>query len=512
MKNPSLFAVIDLGASAIRMVIAQQQEEKTYEIIESLSQSMRLGVDTFLTDVISPESSIATVRTLKKFKRVLDDYQVKECRLVATSAVNEAQNRDYFLDYIRRQTGLRIEAIESLEACKLIYYSVREELEKAKETIAANSLLIDLGTGNARVAFLENEKMIWNQSLKLGSLRLREILHDIDIQSFEFHKVLQAFVHADIDLMYKLNPLPKLDLLILTGSVIGDIIRYLAPHLTDKTLLKVNVEWFFQMYEKYKNVTIEEFVELHNIPLEKADVLLPALTVYWNFVSIFNPDNIILTESSLAEGVILEKFKPLANFNEHVLASARNVSAKFGSDEHHARKVTQLAEEIFLQTHSLHKLPKDYLLLLKVAGWLHDIGFFINDRQHHKHSQYLIEATPITGMTEHQRAIIAIVARNHRHYNLKLDTSSNIRFSNKEKTNITKLIAIIRIANALDKSHADSVKTVKIKYKKEKQHVLFRIITRTSVPLERWAFLHSYQLFAELFFVDCILIEKRELG
>jgi len=511
MKEIQLFAVIDLGASAIRMVIAEQKQKKPYTIIESLSQSIRLGVDTFLHSYISPESAVATVRILKKFKRILNDYQVNDIRVVATSAVNEARNRGLFLDYVFRNTGFHIEAIESQETCKMIFLSICNELARAKEELAPNTLLVDLGTGNARTVFIKDGKMVWVQSLKLGSLRLREILSDIDVQSFEFHKVLQAFVKADIDLMKKLRPFPQIDLFIATGSVIGDMMRYLTPQLAHRTFHKVSTDWFFQIFDKYKNVTIEQFVEDLQIPLETADILLPAIIVYWYYAKTFNPENVIITESSLAEGVVVNKFQPIENFEEHILASARSLVNKFESDEFHANNVLEIATKIFEQTRTLHKLNNDYLLILKVAALLHDVGHFINDRQHHKHSQYLITGSPITGLTERQRTLVALVARNHRHYPLNLESVRSFESSNKEKTSLTKLVAILRIANALDKSHLGCVRDLKLKYKKDRQQLIFKVTTSTNLSLEKWAFMHSTDLFSKVFFVDCTLVEKREL-
>ncbi|MCI0512274.1 HD domain-containing protein [candidate division KSB1 bacterium] len=512
MKKPALFAVIDVGASAIRMMIAEQPVHKTFHVIESLSQSIRLGVDTFLKGFISQESALATIKILKKFNRVLDDYQVTDCRVVATSAVIEANNRRYFIEYIHRHTGLKIETIESQDECKMIFLSVLNELAQAKNELASNALLVDLGTGNARAVFLQDRKIVWLQSLKLGSLRLREMLRDLDVPTYEYYKVLQAFVQADIGALEKFTPQSQVHQLITTGSTIGDILNYLTPQIKNPTFLKVAGDWFESILEKYKNVSIGQFIGQFNIPPEKADVLLPAVIVYWNFAKIFKPESILITQSSLAEGVIIDKFQPLPNFETHILASARYVNAKFQGNEQHAAQVMRLATQIFEQTHSFHYLPDDYLLILKVAALLHDIGYFVNDRQHHLHSQYLITSTLLTGLTEHQRVLVALVARNHRGFDLKVAPEGPDAITPREQLNITKLIAILRIANALDQSHTDSVTEVQVKFKPEKQQLVFKISTHASVPLETWAFQHNQQLFAELFYVQCSLVVKRILG
>ncbi|MBN2088831.1 HD domain-containing protein [candidate division KSB1 bacterium] len=512
MKKHDHFAVIDLGTSAIRMVIAERDEKKGFRIIESLSQSIRLGVDTFLTNSISQESALATVKILKKFKRILRDYQIHEARIVATSAVSEAQNRTYFQDYILRQTGFKIEIIESQENCELIFLSVLNELQKAQEQLAPNALLVDLGTGNARCVFIKDGKIIWIQTLKIGSLRLREILHDIDVQSFEFYKVLQAFIHADIAFLKKLMPMDNIRQFVVTGSIIGDLIQYLVPKLADQTSIKVSPDWFVQLYDKYKNATIEQFIEQFNIPTDVADILLPAIIVYWDFATTFKSECIIVPNSSLAEGVLIDYYQPLSDFDDHILASARTLASQFKVDEKHADKVLELCEQIFKQTHSLHKLSKESLRHLRVAALIHDIGHYIADQNHHIHSQYLVTMSPITGITERERMLIALIARNHRHLDVVLEPIKKFSLTRKEQLSVLKLISILRIANALDKSHSGSVKEIDIKMKPEKNQVVFKIKTKTGAPLEKWAFNNCKELFSQLFYTETLLMVERDLG
>ncbi len=512
MKKHNHFAVIDLGTSAIRMVIAERDEKKGFQIIECLSQSIRLGVDTFLTNVISQESALATVKILKKFKRILQDYKISESRIVATSAVSEAQNRAYFQDFILRQTGFKIEIIESQENCEFIFLSVLNELEKAQEKLAPNALLVDLGTGNARCVFIKAGKIIWIQTLKIGSLRLREILHDIDVQSFEFYKVLQAFIHADIAFLKKLMPMDNITHFVVTGSIIGELINYLVPQLAEQSFIKVTPDWFVQLYEKYKNATIEQFIEQYRIPTDVADILLPAIIVYWDFATTFKAECIILPNSSMAEGVLVDYYNPLPDFDEHILASARTLASQFKVDEKHAEKVLELSEQIFKQTHSLHKLPKESLRHLRVAALVHDVGHYIADQNHHLHSQYLVTMSPITGLSERERMLIALIARNHRHLEVELELIKKFSLTRKEQLSVLKLISILRIANALDKSHSGSVKEIDIKMRPDKNQVIFKIKTKTSVPLERWAFNHCKHLFSQLFYTETLLTVERVLG
>jgi len=509
MKKSKLFGVIDVGASAIRMVIAEKDDKKVFKPLESLTQSIRLGTDTFLNGTISAESAWATVKILKKFKRILKDYNASQFRLVATSAVREAKNREYFLDYIYQNTGLQIQTIESTEECEFIFSSMRSEMLEANIDLAAPSLLLDLGTGTARIILIKDQKMLFTQSLKLGSLRLREILHDIDVQSFEFHKVLQAFIKADIDLLRNVLPFSKITQFIATGGVIDDIFRFLKPDFFREKVTKVDTRWFYQILDQYKSVSQEQFVERFNVSSDKADVLVPTIIVYRYFIEIFNPESVIVAHSSLAEGVILNEFSAPEYFDAHIIVSAIEYGKKFGCEEVHAQQVMSLCESIFTQTSSLHGLDESSLLILKVAALLHDIGHYVNDQGHHKHTQYLIAASSIIGLTTDKLAQIAAVARNHRRYAVHFDPWQFRDITEDEKIQLKKLISILRIANALDRSHEKSVKALKIKINKDKHQVTFKVRTTKNIPLEKWAFKHNTQLFSELFYVDCLLSEER---
>lgn len=508
MKKAKLFGVIDVGASAIRMVIAEKNDKEIFTPLESLSQSIRLGTDTFLNGTISAESSWATVKVLKKFKRILKDYKVSQFRLVATSAVREARNREFFIDYIYQNTGLQIESIESAEECKFIFLSIRKKTLESNIDMAAPSLLLDLGTGTARIIFIKDRKMLFTETLKLGSLRLREILHDIDVQSFEFHKVLHAFIKADIALLKKVHPFPKIEQFIVTGGVLDDILRFLKPEFIKNKVTKVNTGWFFETLDKFKSVSQEQFVEKFSVSRDKADVLVPAIIVYSNFIEIFNPDSVVITHSSLAEGVILNELSSV-DFNAHIIASAAKYGKKFEYEEGHATQVMNLCESIFTQTKALHGLDANALLILKVAALLHDIGHYVNDRGHHKHTQYLIAASSIIGLTEHQLAQIGVVARNHRRYHVNFDPWRFPDITEAIKIKLMKLISILRIANALDRSHSNSIKAIKIKIQPDKHQIVFKVQTTKNIPLEKWAFEHNTQLFSELFYLECILSEER---
>ncbi|MGH7783943.1 MAG: HD domain-containing protein, partial [Candidatus Binatia bacterium] len=114
----------------------------------------------------------------------------------------------------------------------------------------------------------------------------------------------------------------------------------------------------------------------------------------------------------------------------------------------------------FYQLHALHGLPEKYASILNAAAMLHDIGLFIADAKHHKHSYYLIKSSGMNSFNKLDLDIVANVARYHRKAH---PSQKHLGFSQLSPGNqdvVRKLSALLRVADALDFSHEQQVKAV----------------------------------------------------
>src|SRR5262245_51520616 len=99
--TPATLAVIDMGASAVRLVVAEHTPGKPVRILEEASRGILLGRDTFSQGVIGSETIESALKALEGFHAIIQGYGPSTCRAVATSAVREARNADTFLDRVR---------------------------------------------------------------------------------------------------------------------------------------------------------------------------------------------------------------------------------------------------------------------------------------------------------------------------------------------------------------------------------------------------------------------------
>ena len=184
-------AVLDMGASAIRLLVAELPPGEPPRILEEASRAVLLGKDVFTGGRLGASTIEATLRALEGFRRIMDSYAVVRYRAVATSAVREAANRDTFVDRVRLRAGIDVEVIDGSEENRLTYVAVREALKDHDALNSADALLVEVGGGSADISFLRRGEPVYSGTYALGAIRMRQNLaawhgsHDQRVRLFQ---------------------------------------------------------------------------------------------------------------------------------------------------------------------------------------------------------------------------------------------------------------------------------------------------------------------------------------
>ena len=226
-KSPPIVAALDMGASAIRLVVAELRPGEQPRVLEQASRGVLLGKDTFTHGRIGPATLEATLKVLEGFRRIMDTYGVARYRAIATSAVREAANRDVFLDRVRLRTGLDVEVVDGSEENRLTYVAVRAVLAGHDAMTAGTSLLAEVGGGSADLSFLRNGEPVHSGTYPLGAIRLRQSLASWHGSHEHRVRLLRRHVHNIVEDIAREIPLAEARHLIALG---GDV-RFLAARL-----------------------------------------------------------------------------------------------------------------------------------------------------------------------------------------------------------------------------------------------------------------------------------------
>src|SRR5262249_8044480 len=143
-----------MGASAIRLVVAEILPDRSIRTIEEASRGVLLGRDTFSSGVIRSKTIDAVLAALDGFRHIMNAYGAHRMRAVATSAVREARNADVFLDRIQGRTGIAFEVINEAEESRLVFMAVKQALGRRPALRVARTLLAEVGGGSTSLTLL----------------------------------------------------------------------------------------------------------------------------------------------------------------------------------------------------------------------------------------------------------------------------------------------------------------------------------------------------------------------
>ncbi len=449
---------IDVGANALRMVIAEVFPDGRIEMLEQLHRAVRLGQDTFRRGRLGGQSMRAAVAVLRDYRQLLDLYKVQRVRAVATSAVREAANADMFLDRVFMATELNVDVIDTSEESRLTVSAVRQAVGNALGVNQGHTLVADVGGGSTLLAVLENGEIATSQSLRLGSIRLQEMFATSEQSPQRSADLLRQHISNTLSVLESIVPLGEIDSFVAVGGDARFAAREIGLATGSAELTVVEAAAFDGLVERCESHTAKELSKRHGLPFADAETLNPALLVYQVLLRRTKAAEMIVSEVSMRDGLLLELAREVTGKEDEsllagVIHSATAVAEKYRVDLDHARGVAEIAVRLFDTFQPDHGLPPRQRLLLRVAGLLHEVGGFVSNRAHHKHSEYLIANAEIFGLSRSEIVLVSLVSRYHRRSVPRSSHPSYMALPRESRMVVNKLAALLRVADALIRGH-----------------------------------------------------------
>ena len=236
---------------------------------------------------------------------------------------------------------------------------------------------------------------------------------------------------------------------------------------------------------------------------KRVDTLLPAAVVLRRLLELTGRDEMTLCDKAIREGVIYdfiarhrEGLKAEKDFPDVRRRNVIGLARRCQAPEVHSQQVAALALRLFDQTKRLDGLGQRERDWLEYAAVLHDIGYLINPRQHHKHAYYLIMNSDLGGLTADEIEVIANVARYHRRAMPELKHQGFDSLTSRMKRVVRILSALLRIADGLDRTHCSVVRTVNVKAGKT---MTIEVTVTGDAEMELWAAKNRADLLQQVF-------------
>jgi len=500
---PSIQASIHIGASSISMLVVETHHDESgatnLQPGDFLEQTVPIARDIFQRGSIRRSTIERCVQILNGYQETLHELGATDdtkLRAVATNILLESSNYDAFLNRVQIGCGIEIDPLDDGEMTRLIYLKTRRRLRDTPSMKRRTTLVIHVGPGNTRVLLFKNGRISDYTNYRLGVYRTNEAVRNNEGGEHQFNKNIREHIRSLVSQIHHNYSDVGLEEIVLLGYEI----QHFSHTLTEPGESKSSPHELAKLTKEVSAMNEENRVKKYQLDYNTAQAIVPALEINLAIAQSLNVDVIRLPGSDYERGLLLDlpaSFSLTEGFQTEVIHSAQSLAKKFKIHRSHSNQVTKLSQQIFEQTSDLHQLNEHDALLLTCAAILHECGNFISVRAHHKHSHYIILNSEIFGLGARDISIIALIARYHRKSGPKMSHTSYRTLQSEDRIRVSKLSAILRIADALDRSHSARIGDISTRV--EKQKLIISLIGIADLSVEQLAMRSKSDLFHDIF-------------
>lgn len=490
MKN---LAVIDIGSNSVKIVLSEVKKNQSFKLIDELKETVRLGEGMSENTYMKKDRMDIALKTIRMFKNLCDATDTDDIIAVATAAVRNADNKNYFLKRLKESTGLDVRVLSGKEEGFYDYWGVVNSIGHSE------GLIMDIGGGSVELIWMKEREIKKSASLNFGALTLTQKFDLFDPIETSKEEQVKEFLYENYKELDWLNDMNN-PLLIGVGGTIRNIAkidkRGKEYPLDRLHYYEMATDEVFDVYDLVKEKTIEQRKNISGLSSKRADIFIGASALISFLMKQYDFKNLLISNKGIREGLIYnyiydddQPAKDVIDF------SIKNIMHSFDLNIEHAQHIHFLTNTLFerlkeIFSFDIEEFKGDLENIIKVACMFHDIGTKVNYYDHHEHSFYMIINSDINGVTHHELLISAFIAASHRHskyslrkYNLNRASFKQIISKNgKDKEVIRKIGIILEIAESLDRSMKGIVEDVECTVDDEKVEIA--VISEEDVELE----------------------------
>lgn len=507
-----LFAAIDVGSYELTCKIFEYSARNGMREIDVLRHRLDLGNDTFATGKVGREKLNELCGVLSSFKEAMEGYKVEAYRAYGTSAIRETENTMILLDQIALRTGIRIEVLSNSEQRFLDYKAIASKGEEFNRIIEKGTAILDIGGGSIQISLFDKDTLIATQNMRLGVLRLQERLQKLAGNMNKYEQLLEETIATQMAVFKKLY-LKERE--IENIIVVDDYVSLMVQRLGGVT--HITYEQFCEYIERAKKSNELEQVRRLDMPPENIGLLFVAAVLIRRCMKMMGAKQLWVPGVAFCDGIGYEYgqrkglLKAEHDFEQDIVACALNISKRYMGNKRRSETLENICLNIFDHMKKIHGLGKRERLLLRLATILHDCGKYISLTNLAECSYNIILSTEIIGLSHMEREIVANVVRyNHTEFHYYDEMSRNSHLDKDAYMTIAKLTAILKVANALDRSHKQKFKDIRVALRENT--LVITVNTDEDITLEQGLFGARADFFEEVYSIRPIIKQKRIMG
>jgi exopolyphosphatase / guanosine-5'-triphosphate,3'-diphosphate pyrophosphatase len=491
-------AAIDVGTNSIHMIVVEKQKHG-YRVIDKEKDMVQLGRGSLEGRPLTDEAVERGVEALRRMAGIAERWQVQDVVAVATSAIREAPNGRRFITAAEKASGIKVRVISGEEEAEYIYRAVRS----AVDFHGGTSLVIDIGGGSVELIVGTSEEVYLTSSEPVGALRMAQMFGLDGAATPAMIDECRAYVRKRMK--KTLSRVASLGFDFAVGTS-GTIVALAALGWNGAESVASGLRWLSrkrlrELIDALTPLSAVERVRRFPIDERRAETILAGAVVLHEMMRKLEAEQLHACDAALREGIVEyvldDQRAPGKDRGSVRRSSVLGLVERSDVERAHATHVARLALRIFDQTEELHRFNTGERELLEYAALLHEVGMHVSYQDHQKHSYYLISHAGLRGFTTDQVAVVANVARYYRKAMPSLEHDNFAQLSEAQRDVVTKLAAILRVADALDRGRRRAVRDVGVEVTEE--GVTFRPRLRGDADVELETAVRRAKYFGKVF-------------
>ncbi len=462
-------AAIDIGTNSFHLVVARPTENNRFEILDREKDVVRLGSGSGDMKKLEPDAIERGVAALARFRRIADSFGA-EIHAVATSAVREAENRRDFLDAALEEAGVHVEVISGVEEARLIHLGVLQAVPVYDQRV----LVVDIGGGSTEFVVGRGREVLDARSLKVGAIRITERFFRREPVKKKAVEDARTYVRS------YLPPVKRMvagrggfEVAVGSSGTILNVAEMIRARRGDEPVRQVGNSSFTvkELGEVVDDLAgrpkVSDRADVPGLDPRRADIILGGVIVLEQVMKVLGIEEMVLSDFALREGVLLDVLSrrqsgELGHLGNLRYQSVQHLATLTPDEKVHCERIAMLALQLFEETRKLHKLPDECQEWLQAAALLCNVGLVLSHDRHHLHSYYVIRNTELlTGFTNREIELIALVARYHRKSAPKARHPEWARLGPDDQHVVQVLAGVLRVAAGLDRTRSKAITGVK---------------------------------------------------
>lgn len=294
-----MFGAIDIGTNSVRLLIT----DNNLQVKERVIKTTRLGEGVNQNKFLLPEACFRTLSALSELKKIAENYDLQYLPVVATSAVRDAVNRDFFLNAVQDRLGLLVDVLTGEREAYLTYLGVTADFISE----AGKIVVFDLGGGSTEIILGQDKKILELHSLDIGAVRMTErflATSNTEYNCSLVKEFTRNLLHTYLD---RYSAAGKIIGVGGTATSLAALQQRLVPYDSSKVHgFRLGLTEVKNIRQKLALMSVAERSKLPGLQPKRADVILGGVLVVETLLEELQMTEFTVSENDLLLGLIIE--------------------------------------------------------------------------------------------------------------------------------------------------------------------------------------------------------------